>query len=166
VRKATTGVPKAFTSPDCKYWKTGAKSVCVRWYIPTVININARNQFIFPKLSAYWKEGALARHHNAIQQRLMCISSKWSPRFLSRVIARMKRSIDQLLGQESASMLSHREREIALLIAQGLSNKDIARELRLSYGTVKIHVHRILRKLGAKSRYSLIARSRPRSVAV
>jgi len=78
----------------------------------------------------------------------------------------MKRSIDESLGDESASMLSHREREIALLIAQGLSNKEIARKLRLSYGTVKIHVHRILRKLGAKSRYSLIGRSTPRSVAV
>ncbi|MGA2842897.1 MAG: LuxR C-terminal-related transcriptional regulator [Steroidobacteraceae bacterium] len=40
----------------------------------------------------------------------------------------------------------------------GLSNKEVARELRLSEGTVKIHLHHILRKLGAKSRYSLIVR--------
>jgi DNA-binding NarL/FixJ family response regulator len=78
----------------------------------------------------------------------------------------MKYSVEELLDDKRANMLSHREREIALLIAQGLSNKEIARELRLSYGTVKIHVHRILRKLGAKSRYSLIARATPRSIAV
>jgi two-component system, NarL family, nitrate/nitrite response regulator NarL len=78
----------------------------------------------------------------------------------------MKRSIEELLVDESADVLSRREREIALLVARGLSNKAIAHELRLSYGTVKIHVHKILRKLGAKSRYSLIARSTSRNAAV
>lgn len=71
----------------------------------------------------------------------------------------MKRSTGVLLDDKRANMLSRREREIALLVAQGLSNKAIARELGVSYGTVKIHVHRVLQKLGAKSRYSLIVRS-------
>jgi two-component system nitrate/nitrite response regulator NarL len=78
----------------------------------------------------------------------------------------MKHTIEDLLGDERANTLSHREREIAILVARGLSNKAIARELGLSGGTVKIHVHRILRKLGARSRYSLIARSTSRSAAV
>jgi DNA-binding NarL/FixJ family response regulator len=57
---------------------------------------------------------------------------------------------------EWSKLLSPRERAVALLIAGGLSNKDVGRELGLSLGTVKIHVHNILRKLGATSRYSLI----------
>jgi DNA-binding CsgD family transcriptional regulator len=57
---------------------------------------------------------------------------------------------------EWSKLLSPRERAVALLIAGGLSNKDIARELGLSLGTVKVHVHNILRKLGVKNRNSLI----------
>ena len=52
--------------------------------------------------------------------------------------------------------LSPREREVALLINQGLSNKEVARALGLSAGTVKSHVHNILQKLGKTRRYSLI----------
>jgi DNA-binding CsgD family transcriptional regulator len=55
--------------------------------------------------------------------------------------------------------LSPREDEVALLVARGLSNKEVARELGISDGTVKIHMHSILQKLGTKSRYSLIIRS-------
>jgi DNA-binding NarL/FixJ family response regulator len=47
-----------------------------------------------------------------------------------------------------SALLSPREREVALLVARGLSNKEVARELGLSEGTVKAHVHSILQKLG------------------
>ena len=53
-------------------------------------------------------------------------------------------------------VLSHREREIALLVTRGLSNKELARELGISHGTIKSHVHSILQKLGARNRYSLM----------
>lgn len=48
--------------------------------------------------------------------------------------------------------LSPREREILLLIANGDSNKLIARALNIAETTVKIHVQHILRKLGLSSR--------------
>jgi two-component system, NarL family, nitrate/nitrite response regulator NarL len=63
---------------------------------------------------------------------------------------------------EWLKLLNPRERAIALLIAGGLSNKDIARELGLSLGTVKVHVHNILQKLGETSRNNLIIRHRTR----
>jgi DNA-binding NarL/FixJ family response regulator len=59
---------------------------------------------------------------------------------------------------EWSKVLSPRERAVALLIGGGLSNKDIARELGLSPGTVKNYVHSILQKLGERSRNSLIIR--------
>lgn len=68
-------------------------------------------------------------------------------------------SIDVAPGGERAEVLSPREREVALLVARGLSNKEVARELGLSNGTVKIHLHSIFQKLGAKSRYRLICQS-------
>ena len=49
-------------------------------------------------------------------------------------------------------LLSPREREILRLIAQGDSNKRVARELDIAETTVKIHVQHILRKLGLSSR--------------
>lgn len=48
--------------------------------------------------------------------------------------------------------LTNREREILELIAKGMSNKLIARELDISDGTVKVHVKHLLKKLGLRSR--------------
>ena len=45
-----------------------------------------------------------------------------------------------------------REREVLILIAQGLSNRDIAEKLVLSEGTIKNHVSNILNKLQAENR--------------
>jgi two-component system, NarL family, nitrate/nitrite response regulator NarL len=48
--------------------------------------------------------------------------------------------------------LTEREREILGLIAQGRSNKLIARELDITEGTVKVHVKHLLKKLNLRSR--------------
>lgn len=50
------------------------------------------------------------------------------------------------------SSLTSREYDILKLIAKGLSNKLIARELDISDGTVKVHVKHVLKKLNLKSR--------------
>jgi DNA-binding CsgD family transcriptional regulator len=56
-------------------------------------------------------------------------------------------------GRQSASdVLTAREREIASLMADGLSNRDIAEKLVISEGTVDVHVKHILGKLGFRSR--------------
>lgn len=51
--------------------------------------------------------------------------------------------------------LSRREQETAELLRQRLTNKEIALRLNLSEQTVKNHVHRILRKVGAPNRFSI-----------
>jgi DNA-binding NarL/FixJ family response regulator len=53
--------------------------------------------------------------------------------------------------------LSPRELEVAQLLGQGLSNKDIASRLGISLPTVKDHVHRILDKTGLPSRLAVMA---------
>ncbi len=51
--------------------------------------------------------------------------------------------------------LTAREHQIARVMAEGLTNKEIAQRLRLAEGTVKVHLHRIYRKLGITNRTTL-----------
>ena len=54
--------------------------------------------------------------------------------------------------QRDAATLTDREREILQGLAQGLSNKLIARNLAITEATVKVHVKNLLKKLGFRSR--------------
>jgi ATP/maltotriose-dependent transcriptional regulator MalT len=80
---------------------------------------------------------------------------------------KMQPALDRalLLSERVASALAHeplpwtaddgltaREREVASLLADGLSNREIAERLVLTEGTVEVHVKRILSKLGFRSR--------------
>lgn len=55
-------------------------------------------------------------------------------------------------GNRALASLTSREYEILKLIAKGMSNKLIARELDISDGTVKVHVKHFLKKLNLRSR--------------
>jgi DNA-binding NarL/FixJ family response regulator len=55
----------------------------------------------------------------------------------------------------TAVRMTRREREIVLLIAEGLSNKEIAGRLTIAPYTVKNHVHNILEKLALHSRLQI-----------
>jgi DNA-binding NarL/FixJ family response regulator len=48
--------------------------------------------------------------------------------------------------------LTRRQQELLPMIARGLTNKEIASYLNLSEQTVKNHIHRMLRKMGANGR--------------
>lgn len=55
------------------------------------------------------------------------------------------------------AVLSPRERQVAALLARGLSNRQIAEELMITPGTAKLHVMHILTKLGFESRAQIAA---------
>ena len=59
---------------------------------------------------------------------------------------------DTIADDARAETLTPREREIAGLVAEGLTNRQIATRLVIAPGTVRIHVERILGKLGLTSR--------------
>jgi len=53
--------------------------------------------------------------------------------------------------------LTERQRQVATLACQGLSNKIIGAQLGVAEGTIKIHLHAIYDQLGVHSRTQLIA---------
>jgi len=67
------------------------------------------------------------------------------------------------------SALTARERQILDVVSEGLSNKEVGRQLNLSEGTVKVHLHNIYQKLVVRNRTALarwaatIARRSPRA---
>lgn len=77
---------------------------------------------------------------------------------LSRRMTR--RALDLLLNnngrsnhhQHNFGMLTSREMDVIQLLATGASNRTIANELSISENTVKIHVHKILKKLNVRNR--------------
>jgi DNA-binding NarL/FixJ family response regulator len=60
----------------------------------------------------------------------------------------------------SSLSLTAREADVLSLLGDGLSNKDIARRLRISLGTTKTHVHNLLAKLSLPRRADVMARMR------
>jgi len=64
----------------------------------------------------------------------------------ARAVARLLRS----MGRHEA--LSQRETEVLYMVARGLANKQVARQLGIAESTVKCHVSAILTKLGLPSR--------------
>jgi two-component system, NarL family, nitrate/nitrite response regulator NarL len=82
----------------------------------------------------------------------------------TRLAALMARRLAALTRDQAVvpavNPLTPREAEIAELLREGMSNKQIARTLSLQLATVKNHVHSILTKLGATSRAEAGARLR------
>ncbi len=71
---------------------------------------------------------------------------------LTMVLARAVRGDKPAKSESAMDQLTPREQEILCLLAEGQSNKVIARNLGISDGTVKLHVKAILRKLDVHSR--------------
>ena len=68
------------------------------------------------------------------------------------VAARLVAAIAQPAGEQPRERLTPREQEVLALIARGMPNKLIARELGIAEKTVKTHVGHLLAKLGVADR--------------
>jgi DNA-binding NarL/FixJ family response regulator len=75
-----------------------------------------------------------------------------APTITRRLIAEFARQRPRQVRPEALSELTPRETEILGLVAEGLSNREIAERLVLSDETVKTHVSHVLRKLGLRDR--------------
>jgi len=80
-----------------------------------------------------------------------------TPEIASRLLVRLVR--EKRPSPEQSVHLTSRERDVLRYVAQGWTNREIARQLNLSAGTVKVHVERILAKLGVAHRTQAAVRA-------
>jgi DNA-binding NarL/FixJ family response regulator len=73
-------------------------------------------------------------------------------------VARTTREGSMILNERLCRQLglTARQQQLIALLARGFTNKEIAESMRLSEFTVKNHVHRIMRRLNAQSRYAAV----------
>jgi two-component system, NarL family, nitrate/nitrite response regulator NarL len=90
-------------------------------------------------------EGLLAAIDRAVRNEVQC-----SPRATALIFARLAALAGPMHGTPAS--LTRREREVARLMAEGLSNKEIASALCLGVPTVKNYAHAVLEKYGVRRR--------------
>jgi DNA-binding NarL/FixJ family response regulator len=64
---------------------------------------------------------------------------------------------DKAITGNVLTVLTDRERQIMHLVSEGLSNKEVGRQLNISDGTIKVHLHHIYQKLAVSNRTALAA---------
>jgi two-component system response regulator FixJ len=107
--------------------------------VPTSVATLKDGAFDFLEKPA--REGVLlARVHDALS-----LDAERRSRDASRNVARVR-----------YKDLTPREQEVMALVAAGISNKEIARQLKISHRTVETHRARVMRKMGADSLLQLV----------
>ena len=70
---------------------------------------------------------------------------------------KMKMKMKTRRATAKSNELTDRERQILRLVSEGLSNKEIARRLKITDGTIKVHLKHIFQKLKVGNRTALAA---------
>ena len=83
-----------------------------------------------------------------------------APHITAAMFSRLSHLLQKLPARMALPALTARESEILALAEEGISNKEIARQLRISSATVKNHIHNILLKLQVGRRGEAVARLR------
>lgn len=79
-----------------------------------------------------------------------------SPAITRRLISEFAARPEPRMDTDAARELTGREREVVALVAQGLSNDEIAEQMVISPMTAKTHVSRAMTKVGARDRAGLV----------
>lgn len=94
------------------------------------------------------KDTAIGDLRRAIEQ----VMAGQSALPLELVSAAMRADAKHTAIDDLSKVLTEREQEVVELVSEGLTNKEIARRLEISPATVKVHVERLIGKLGVADR--------------
>jgi len=92
-------------------------------------------------------------------QNVCCGRAECSPYLAALVSSRIRELARDLTGDADAPSLTPRELEVLRLAAAGLTNKEIARHLRIWLQTVKSHLHNVYTRLGVRTRRAAVAKA-------
>ena len=90
--------------------------------------------------------------NSALRDEFIC-----SPRIAALLLQQVSALSVQQVGDNAMQKLTPRERQVVMLVSEGLSNKQIARRLNISVSTTKNHIHNILNKLEVQQRSEIMA---------
>lgn len=80
-------------------------------------------------------------------------------RWVDPELANRAQALAETLGDRDSPSLSPRERELISLVRKGLRNREIAEQLGVTEGTIKVYLHSVFEKLGVSSRTELAIRA-------
>jgi len=107
-------------------------------------------------VSGYVIKDASANEVVAAVRSVACDCAVCPPKLYAALFEQIANPDPKAYSTKLQPKLTRREQQLVKMIGQGLSNKEIASQLNLSEQTVKNHIHRILRKLGAADRLSAV----------
>jgi len=107
-------------------------------------------------VKAYFNSYMAAPHYAQLIRLLSNGQSWYPPELLSRAFDIARSAISQSPDTELLDKLTNRERQIAIAVAGGSSNRQVASELSITERTVKAHLTSIFKKLHVKDRVALV----------
>lgn len=147
-------------------WSEAAAAIRLRWPETSVVIVNAEESddvlidAIEAGVSGYLIKSATGAEVVAALRRAVTGEALFPARRIADVLARQR----QLAGRrrerlELLGTLTPRELEILTVMARGLDNRAMAKEMGIGYSTVRSHVRGVLEKLGAHSKLEAVARA-------
>lgn len=139
---------------------TALKEIRQRYPGLRVLMLSMLNDYVhFEKAKTLGASGFLAKEDSADEllhaiEKIRAGKMYVSPRVITLLGERQVRQIDQT-ASPSIEVLTKREREILVRIAQGKTSQSMADELTISIHTVEVHRSHLLQKLGLKNAASL-----------
>lgn len=147
-------------------WSEAAAAIRLRWPETSVVIVNAEESddvlidAIEAGVAGYLIKSATGAEVVAALHRAVTGEALFPARRIADVLARQR----QLAGRrrerlELLGTLTPRELEILTVMARGLDNRAMAKEMGIGYSTVRSHVRGVLEKLGAHSKLEAVARA-------
>jgi LuxR family maltose regulon positive regulatory protein len=128
-------------------------------YVRVFVDEGTPMETLLSEFVKAWRKGPRDARQRALPgyvRRLLATFESTHTSITPPVLAGYARGLDHQL----VDPLTAREREVLVLIAEGLSNREIAARLFIEVGTVKGYVHSVLRKLEVDSRTKASTRAR------
>lgn len=121
-----------------------------------VSNIREMLECVRLGAKAYCNSHMAALHYRQMLQLLDQGQSWFPPQMLEQTFKLAQQAVKPAPAQKPLEMLTEREKEIALAVADGKSNRQIADLCEISEPTVKTHLSNIFKKLDLKDRVGLV----------